>query len=773
MKFFYALLFAALIAIPTVASAAIAIDGVADTDYGSAISTQALGTTAFDSTSIDGVANGSELDAAYGFVSNGVLFLTIGGNFNATGNSVPYDTLHVFFRSDDGGDGNILPTFDNGGFGNRRNNMTGMTFDTGFNPNYWIYINTGSDGVGSNVTMYVDYVVVCSNCPDAFLGSVMPTNSPPNVLTNIYFGNVMQFAMDNSNTGGVTSTACTTNLQGAAQSVAASAVRSGIEMAIPLATIGSPTGSVRVCAFLTEQTMASIYNQALGPFDGGAGYCQDYGGNNLTATSGFDFNAYPGLHSFQFTVPPCEVFKVNPTSDSFAVTGGVGSVSVVMNGSCAWSVTSDVSWVTITSGGGPGSGNFTYSVSTNATIFPRIATLTIGGLIATQNVSIAQDGAASPPLASFIVDGVAEAAYGCPVAVQIIGTGFGNNARTNIVPTTSPGNAGSELDAAYAMVQNDVLFLTLAGNLEFNGNEIMLFLMTGPGGQNTLTNVNPNIGGLNSSGTTTNGRGPGLTFGAGFAPNYWIGLNGTGSGSGYRLFVDYAQLWPLSTNVVGVATNGYFVGSSVPTNGTLTGIGFFNPYFIQATINNSNTNGVSGDPGGGVGCPTNTIGEIESDAAALVRTGVELAIPLSALGSPTGAIAVCAYITGGGDHTYLSNQILPPFDACQANLGSITNASAINFGTLPGSPTYFLVGPEMRVTRIQTVATNAVVSFQTAANSNLLYQVQRTSAITNTAWTAVTAFTNGTGGITTLTILNGATNKPAQFYRVRQATLCP
>jgi hypothetical protein len=33
--------------------------------------------------------------------------------------------------------------------------------------------------------------------------------------------------------------------------------------------------------------------------------------------------------------------------------------------------------------------------------------------------------------------------------------------------------------------------------------------------------------------------------------------------------------------------------------------------------------------------------------------------------------------------------------------------------------------------------------------------------------------TNGTGQITTLTIINGATNSPAQFYRIQQTTLCP
>src|ERR1019366_4033105 len=157
--------------------------------------------------------------------------------------------------------------------------------------------------------------------------------------------------------------------------------------------------------------------------------------------------------------------------------------------------------------------------------------------------------------------------------------------------------------------------------------------------------------------------------------------------------------------------NGFFLGSTTTTNGTLAA--GHNPFLIQATLNDSNTNGVSGGPGGGNGCSTNSTGALESVAAAQVRSGVELAIPLGAIGSPTGAIAICAYITGSGDHTYLSNQILGPIGnnnpavpVCQLNLGAVTNASAINLGNFPGQH-FFLVGPEMRVKSIAVSNSNA------------------------------------------------------------------
>lgn len=768
MKSFYAFFIAALLAIPAMTASAITIDGVAETAYGSAVSTQALGTSALDNniaTNI-GIANGSELDAAYGFVSNGVLYLTIAGNFDSSFGFSAYDTLHTFFMADDGAGGDhILTGLYNGTFNGRINNMLGMTFDTAFTANYWIGVNAGQNNATTNpVTMYVDYVVICSNCPSAFLGNVdLPIAQPAAILTNIYFGNVMQFAMDNSNTGGVTSTTCTTNTQGAAQSVAASAVRSGIEMAIPLATIGSPTGTVRICAFLTEQTMTYMFNQALGPFDGGVPYCLDTLDGATTLTSFFDFNTYPGQQYFTFAVPPCDVIKVNPTTADYTSTGGVGSVTALNSGGCAITVTASTNWLSVTSTPGLGSGNgfFTYSVASNAnTIQTRTGQFFIkntepSGNIVTQIVTITQSGVPSPALSTiFEIDGIAEAAYGCPLTVQQIQTGFGNSTGTNLISN----GGGSELDAAYGMINDGILFLVFAGNLENNGNKIDIFLMTGPGGQNTLSNANPNVANLNNMATSTNG----LTFHTGFAPNYLISAN-VGGGT---FFVDYAQLVQGGTNSGAV---GYFLGSTTITNGTL--IGGTNPFGIQATINDSNTNGVDG---ANPGCLINGSSQVEADLAAPVRTGIELGIPLGALGSPTGAIAVVAFVNNGGQ-TFMSNQMLPSLvtNACQANLGSgPNNTPTINLNSFAGEAS-FLVGPEMRITSISRVATNIVLSYQTAASTNLTYQLQRTSALTtNTTWSNVAGLQLGTGGVISQTIFNAATNS-AQFYRVRQTPLCP
>ena len=165
-------------------------------------------------------------------------------------------------------------------------------------------------------------------------------------------------------------------------------------------------------------------------------------------------------------------------------------------------------------------------------------------------------------------------------------------------------------------------------------------------------------------------------------------------------------------------------------------------------------------------------------AAANVRSGIELAIPLAALGNPTGAIAVCAFINNQS-HTYLSNQLLGPIgataNACfgQNNLGTVTNAAAINLGNFPGQH-YFLVGPEVRVTSIAVTNKNVNISYLTEANTNLLYRVERATGnlATNSVWVPISGFTPGTGGILLQTDTLGGTNKPDALYRIRQTPQC-
>jgi hypothetical protein len=265
------------------------------------------------------------------------------------------------------------------------------------------------------------------------------------------------------------------------------------------------------------------------------------------------------------------------------------------------------------------------------------------------------------------IDGTRDALYGSPIVVQNTQTGFGDSNSGQVDYAN-----GSELDAAYAYVDmtGQILYLFLAGNLESNFNKLEIFFDTVAGGQNRLRGDNSDVdfGGLNRMGD--DGSGNGLTFDQGFEADYWIGI--TGGGSPYYLYANWA---PLLTSGGGL---GYYLGrTGAASDGTLSG--GTNPYGIRVTINNSNTGGVNGGTG-----------TVSPGVGASVTTGVELAIPFSAIGI-TGAttIKVCAFINGTG-HDYLSNQVLAGIGGGD-NLGEPRN---VNFGNIPGDQFFYVVVPE-------------------------------------------------------------------------------
>lgn len=85
-------------------------------------------------------------------------------------------------------------------------------------------------------------------------------------------------------------------------------------------------------------------------------------------------------NTFSFS-PPCTIPTLNPTSQSVAASGGSGTIAVTVGTGCAWTVTSNAAWLTITTGSsGIGSGSVTFSASANTATTPRTGALTIGGV---------------------------------------------------------------------------------------------------------------------------------------------------------------------------------------------------------------------------------------------------------------------------------------------------------------------------------------------------------------------------------------------------------
>lgn len=247
----------------------------------------------------------------------------------------------------------------------------------------------------------------------------------------------------------------------------------------------------------------------------------------------------------------------------------------------------------------------------------RLLTVMVVGLVAL------------PAAAAPVLDGTKDASYGAPRAVQTVQTGFGDNF--------------SELDAAYAKIEAGVLYLTLTGNIEANQNRLNIFVDSVAGGQNQL---------LNNASTPTNdswaGPHAGFTFDSGFTADYMFIVRRSGT----SFNVDLATIGG-GASAFEAATN-VFSGASTGANATalpIAGVG--------VAYDNSNAAGVLG-------------GSAAADpiAAAAVTTGLEMAIPLSAIGNPIPAnIRISAMVNSGDPHQYLSNQFLGGFTAPQGNLG--------------------------------------------------------------------------------------------------------
>jgi hypothetical protein len=101
-------------------------------------------------------------------------------------------------------------------------------------------------------------------------------------------------------------------------------------------------------------------------------------------TSVVDFTLTNGAATCTFTVTPAS--GVTPVG--FVSTGGTAVINVVASApTCAWSATSEASWITLSSSGGTGNGSVTVSAGANNTG----ADLTSAVLIAGQSIPVVED----------------------------------------------------------------------------------------------------------------------------------------------------------------------------------------------------------------------------------------------------------------------------------------------------------------------------------------------------------------------------------------------
>jgi len=88
--------------------------------------------------------------------------------------------------------------------------------------------------------------------------------------------------------------------------------------------------------------------------------------------------------------------SLSPSSQSFAGSGGPGSIGVTAPNGCAWTAVSGASWISVTGAIGNGNGTATYSVAANTGTSSRTGTITIGGATFTVTQGVACSYTLSP-----------------------------------------------------------------------------------------------------------------------------------------------------------------------------------------------------------------------------------------------------------------------------------------------------------------------------------------------------------------------------------------
>lgn len=217
------------------------IDGTKDASYGAAIAVQTIN-TGFGQANGSGGA-GSELDAVYGQITGGELYLMFTGDLEGN-----YNHLDLFFDTGAAGQNKIT------GGTSDTNPFTGFTLSSGFYASQFLTVNGGIED-GDN-HLYVDQSSYSGGAwADTYLGNHQFTGA--GTLTGGTNADNVQVAINDSNV------AVQTGSQGSAISNTAAllAVNTGIEFGIPLAALGSPAGTIKVIAEINGNGDNYLSNQ--------------------------------------------------------------------------------------------------------------------------------------------------------------------------------------------------------------------------------------------------------------------------------------------------------------------------------------------------------------------------------------------------------------------------------------------------------------------------------------------------------------------------------
>ena len=264
MQFLVVLAAACAMTVPVCAQPA-SINGVYDSSFGSVLSVQ-NDATGFGATL-------SELDGAYGLIMGGNLYLFLSGNLQNNSNNIN------LFLADGRAGQSVLNAANPGNIGpNTLSAMNGSKFSAGFSATYAFNINN------NGTTLSVSQYDLVHNTAVMALGRLTTSGG---IVANAPVDNSVVVGFNNNNR--------------VSQGANLGAGSTGLELVIPLAMLGNPSGSVAVLAVINGAGEAYLSNQLLPGLPpgtpnlgaGGTGYGPGGGVFDLSGTSNFCFVVSP------------------------------------------------------------------------------------------------------------------------------------------------------------------------------------------------------------------------------------------------------------------------------------------------------------------------------------------------------------------------------------------------------------------------------------------------------------------------------------------------
>lgn len=255
------------------ASGIIVLDGMLDPALYSLAATQTVDTAWGD--------NENELNAAYAYVKDRRLYMMLTGNIGTDWNK-----LEIFFDTTDAVTSNVLNAVDS----DDGVKMDGLTFDTGFEPDYHCFFRR--DG-GSAYFDLIDLAAQTNSTYGSLFGGEGYAMTGTGGVNDYY----IELAYDNSNTNGV--------VDGTNAPAANHWTNSlyGLELSIDLRDLGDPSGDIEIAVMINNAARDYLSNQILGGLPAGTGSLGgDMAGGWDGDLNGIDFNTVSGDQFFSIDV---------------------------------------------------------------------------------------------------------------------------------------------------------------------------------------------------------------------------------------------------------------------------------------------------------------------------------------------------------------------------------------------------------------------------------------------------------------------------------------